>query len=80
MKTITYCISNVIRYYISVVIRYRAEYKFLIKMCMYICIMKKKTGTQYSLKSIGTVENPSFYNGKVTPRKSNVQKLTLLLK
>ena len=26
-------------------------------------------GTQYSLKSIGTVENPIFYYGKVIPGK-----------
>ena len=80
MKTIAYCISNVIRYYISIVIRYRVEYKFLIQMCVYICIITKNTGTQYSLKSIETVENPIFYYGKVIPRKSNFSKLTLLLK
>ena len=35
-------------------------------------IKKKNTGTQYSLKSAGIVENPIFYYGKVIPRKSNV--------
>ena len=30
------------------------------------------TGTQYSLKSTGTVENSIFYYRKVIPRKSNV--------
>ena len=45
------------------------------KMCIYICMYneKKNTGTQYSLRSIGTVENPTFYCGKVIPGKSNVQ-------
>ena len=67
MKTIDYCISNVIRY--------RFEYKFLIKNCvciMKICITKKKPGTQYFLKSIETGENPIFYYGKLIPRKGNV--------
>ena len=33
---------------------------------------EKYTGTQYSVRSIGTVENPIFYYWKVIPRKSNV--------
>ena len=33
---------------------------------------KKTTGTQYSLKSIETVENPTFYCGESDTRKSNV--------
>ena len=33
---------------------------------------EKNTGTQYSLRSIGTVENPIFYYGKVIPGKSSV--------
>ena len=40
----------------------------------------KNRGTQYSLKIIGTVENLIFYYRKVIPRKSNAEKLTLLLK
>ena len=58
MKTIVYCISNVIRYYIFIVIRQGVEYKFPIEK---VCFMKKNTGIQYSLKSIGTVENPIYY-------------------
>ena len=37
-----------------------------------MCIMEKNKGTQYSLKSIETVENPIFYYGKVILGKSNV--------
>ena len=39
--------------------------------------MKKNTGTQYSLKSIGTVKNRIFYYGKVIPGKGNVLKTHL---
>ena len=37
-----------------------------------MCYEKKDTGTQYSLKSIGTVVNPIFYYEKVIPSKSTV--------
>ena len=66
MKTIAFCISIIIRYYISTVMRQRVEYKFLIKMCVYICIMKKKNiGTQYSLsKVLEQLKIPSYIMGK----------------
>ena len=73
MKTIAYCISNLIRYYISIVIRWRVEYKFLMKnVCVYMYDEKKHRYPVLSLKSIGTVENPIFNYGKVIPGKSNV--------
>ena len=33
---------------------------------------EKNIDTQYSLESIGTVENPIIYYGKMIPGKSNV--------
>ena len=60
-----YCISNVIRYCISIAVRWRVEYKFLIDEFLihnvYI-YYNKNTGTHYSLKSNGTVllKTPSF--------------------
>ena len=41
---------------------------------------ESNTSSQYSLKSIGTVVNPIFYYEKVITGKSNVLKLTLMLK
>ena len=39
------------------------------KMCVYMYDEERNKDTQYSVKSIGTIENPIFYYGKVIPGK-----------
>ena len=65
MKTIAYCTSNVIRYYISIVIRQKVEYKFLIKnVCVYMCNEKITQVVSTLSKVLEQLQIPSFIMGK----------------